>query len=114
MAQETLTGLEFWAKLDEVGEQQVRTNFINNIYGNHGAKRELVLEWLLIKNETRALEASTKLNALEEENLSIKRSVSIKVRNYRIITVVAIIIAVIVADDEIMWLISSLMSWFSK
>jgi hypothetical protein len=114
MAQLKFIGLEFWAKLDEVGEEQVRTNFIKNVYGDHGVKRELVLEWLLIKNETRALEASTKPNALEEENLSIERFASTKVRNYRIITIVAIIIVVIVADDEIMWLISSLMSWFSK
>jgi len=114
MAQETLAGLEFWAKLNEVGEQQVRTNFINNIYGNHGAKRELVLEWLLTKEETRAQQASAKPDTQAEESLSIERSASTKVRNYRTITIVAIIIAVIAAHEEIMWLISSLMPWFSK
>jgi hypothetical protein len=114
MEQKKFTGLEFWTKLDEVGEEQVRINFIKKIYGDHGAKRELVLEWLFIKEETRALEASAKREALEEEILSIARSASIKVRNYRIIAIVAIIIAVIAAHEEIMWLISSFMSWFSK
>jgi hypothetical protein len=114
MAKKIFTELEFRAKLDEVGEEQVRTNFFKEIYGDHGAKRGIVLEWLLIKDEARAQEAAAKTDALEGEILSIVRSASIKVRNYRIITITAIIIAVIAADEEIMWLISSLMSWFSK
>lgn len=114
MEQGNVAGLEFWAKLDVVGEEQVRTNFINNIYGDHGAKRELVLEWLLIKERTRALETSAKSDATEEEILSIDRSASIKVRNYRIIAIAAIIIAIIAAHEEIIWLISTLMPWLPK
>jgi hypothetical protein len=114
MEQERVAGLGFWAKLDVVGEEQVRKNLINNIYGDHGPKRELVLEWLLIKERARALEVSAKSDAMEEDILSKDRSASIKVRNYRIIAIAAIIIAVIAAHEEIIWLISTLMPWLPK
>ena len=51
---------------------------------------------------------------MEEEILSIDRSASIEVRNYRITAIAAIIIAVIAAHEEIIWLISTLMSWLPK
>lgn len=70
---DTFTETEFWATLDAVGEDQVRINLIKKIYGDHGAKRELVLEWLRRKEESRALEASAKGDAREEETLSIAK-----------------------------------------
>ena len=114
MAQETFTEAEFWAKLDAVGENQVRINLIKKIYGDHGAKRDLVLEWLRRKEEARALEASAKRDAREEATLAIAKSAKASVRYDRYIAIAAITIAAIAAHKEIMWLISSVMSWFSK
>ena len=111
MGQEKFTKWDFWDKLDVVGEEQVRINLIKKIYGDHGAKRELVLEWLFSEEAAREQEVSAKHG---EEILSIKRSAAIEIRNYRIIAITAIIIAIIAAHEEIMWLISSVMPWFSK
>jgi len=117
MGQEKFTEWEFWDKLDVVGEDQVRINLIKKIYGDHGAKRELVLEWLFRKEVAREQEVSAKHDEdilYNEEILSIKRSAAIEIRNYRIIAITAIIIAIIAAHEEIMWLISSVMPWFSN
>lgn len=100
MAQETFTESEFWATLDAVGENQVRINLIKKIYGDHGAKRELTLEWLRRKEEERSLEASAKRDAREIKTLRI--------------AILAIIIAAIAATREIKWLITSIISWFQK
>ena len=114
VAQDEFAELAFRDKLEVVGNEQVRINLMNNIYGDHGPKRELVLEWLLSKEEARTLETSADLDAREEEILSIKRSASIKVRTYQVIAMAAFITAVIAAQEEIMWLISSATSWFFK
>ena len=110
------TESDFWAKLDVVGEEQVRINLIKNIYGDHGTKRELVQEWLRRKENELALEASAKHDALEKETLTIAkeaiflaRSASRQVRIYRIISIVAIIFSIFAVHDEFMRLISSLL-----
>lgn len=114
MAQETFTESEFWAKLEAVGEDQVRINLIKKVYGDHGAKCELVLEWLRRKEEARALEASAKRDAREEETLAIAKSTKASVRYDRYIAIAAIMIAAIAAHKEVMWLISLIMSWLQK
>jgi hypothetical protein len=47
MAQETFTKEQFWAELDQLGEESVRVNlFVAKTYGDGGPKRTLAEEWL--------------------------------------------------------------------
>lgn len=114
MTQETYNETDFWATLDAIGEDQVRINIIKKIYGDHGAKRELTLEWLRRKEESRATEASDKRDKREEETLDIAKSAKDSVRYDRYIAITAIIIAAIAARADIKWFISSVISWFSN
>ena len=111
MEYEKSTDLEFWEKLDVVGEDQVRDNVDKNIYGTSGIKRELVDEWLRHKEEITALEASAKHDIFETETLSIAKeaifianSAARKTRIYGVITVMAIIISIFAAYDKIILL----------
>lgn len=114
MVEETSPELEFWYKLDTVGENQVRINFIKNIYGEQGSKHELVSEWLRRKEEARALEVAAKRDAREEATLALAKSIKASVRYNRYIAIAALIIAAAAAHKEIMWLVSSVISRFPQ
>ena len=70
--------------------------------------------WLKQQEEARAFAAFAKRDAREEETLAIAKSAKAAVRYDRYIAIVAVIIAAIAARKEIMWLIRSVISWFSK
>lgn len=113
MARETFTELEFWARLETVGEEQVRINYIKSVYGDQGPKRKLVAEWLRRKEEARALEAVAKRDTREEATLAIAKSARVSVRINRYLALAALLIAAIAAHDEIAWLVATLISMFS-
>lgn len=101
MAQETFTKEQFWSELDELGEDEVRVRFsVTKQFGDVGAKHELTKLWLADKRDAREAASMAK----------IRRDVRID----RYIAIAAVIIAAIAAHKEIKWLISSVISWFSK
>lgn len=113
MEYEKSTDLEFWEKLDVVGEDQVRNNIDKNIYGTSGIKRELVDEWLRHKEEITALDALAKHDMFDTESLSIAKeaifianSASRRTRIYGVIAVMALIISVFAAYDKIILLLN--------
>jgi hypothetical protein len=104
---------EFFTKLESIGESAARLNLAQAAW-SEPRKVALAKEWLRLKEESRALEASAKRDAREEETLAIAKSAKASVKYDRYIAIAAIIIAAIAAHKEIMWLIKSAMSWFSK
>lgn len=104
---------EFFTKLESIGESEVRLNLAQAAW-SEPRKVALAKEWIRLKEEARALEASAKRDAREEETLAIAKSAKTSVRYDRYIAIAAIIIAAIAAHKEIKWLVSSVISWFSK
>lgn len=87
MARETFTKEQFWAELDELGEEQVRVNLdVTKIYGDVGSKRALALEWLRRRDQSRS-ETSNR------EQMRIARSA----KNAAWIAAIAAIVAAIIA-----------------
>jgi len=50
---QTFTTEEFFAKLDELGENEVRIKLVTKIYGPNSDKRALAEEWLRRKEDQR-------------------------------------------------------------
>ena len=115
MAQETFTKESFWSELDALGEDEVRVRFsVTKQFGDVGPKHELTKLWLAHKDSAKRDAREEKTLKIAKEANSIARSASREVRKDRIIAIAAIIIAAIAAHEEIMWLISSVISWFSS
>ena len=66
---ETFTAAKFWAKLDELGEEQVRLNIIGQIYGPNSDKLRLANEWLRRKAQEREDAAARELLEAELAHL---------------------------------------------
>jgi len=91
MARETFTKEEFWAELDALGEEEVRTRtFVKHQFGDVGDKRALAEEWLSQKGSER----SERSNA---EQMRIARSA----KNAAWAAAIAAIVAAIAAIASI-------------
>ena len=65
--QEIFTKTQFWAELDEAGEDIVRERVIAERYGHGNHKLELAREWLRLKDVARS-------NEREQQHLGNERS----------------------------------------
>lgn len=63
---------EFWKKLDDLGEGEVRKRLAQNVYGQEKVK--FVNEWLRLKEKTRQSEDATEEDGHRQANLEIARS----------------------------------------
>lgn len=105
---------ELFARFESMGETEVRLMDANPNLPPMSEDIRYSRVWL-------ALREADKRDKREEETLSIARdanaialSAKASVRYDRYIAIAAVIIAAIAAHKEIRWLISSVMSWFSK
>lgn len=87
MPQETWTKEQFWAKLEELGEDVVRERIIAKIYDD--VRRGLAEEWLRLREESRR-EASS------AEQMRIARSAKNAAWTAAISAIIAAICAIIV------------------
>jgi hypothetical protein len=110
MAQETFTKEQFWANLEQFGEQEVRLRLGMGEYGINSPHRALVDEWLRNKNQRRS-------EASQAEALSIARSAkdaaweaARAARQANTIAMIAIVVAAIAAVislTDLYWKIGS-------
>jgi hypothetical protein len=75
VSQSTFTKEQFWAELEALGEEKVLVGYkVEKRWGSPPlAKAELVEIWLKSKEDVRALAASMRRDAREEETLSISK-----------------------------------------
>jgi hypothetical protein len=72
---ETFTKDQFWGKLEELGEDQVRLNVSLQRYGAPNVdKRVLAEEWLRKKDQDRRSAREWAMDASSSENLRVARS----------------------------------------
>src|SRR3990172_2933812 len=67
MARETFTRESFWAELEELGEEEVRTRVSTGTYSSGNKKRELAQQWLSDSERARN-------EASQSEQIDIARS----------------------------------------
>ena len=101
---DTWTKEEFWAKLDAIGEPDVRVKFATGEWRDN-IRSGLVTIWLKSKDDERSAISSSKRDARESKAISLASRANL-------IAISAFIIAVIAAHKEIKWLINSVMVWF--
>ncbi|WP_439887820.1 hypothetical protein ACSX1C_00790 [Pseudomonas sp. MBLB4123] len=89
----TYTKEEFWAELNDLGEEEVRVRlFVSKQWGDVGQKYELTHIWLKSQEDKRVLEASSKRDARELETLAIaKRANKISIAAIVITAIFAIV-----------------------
>lgn len=118
---------EMFSKCERDGEDAVRKGLAAKSYCEHD-EAPIAEEWLRRKDEERALASSSKRDAREEETLSIAKEANCIASNAfeeaklanrsrwkdRTITIIAIIIAAIAAREDIIWLISWLITKISS
>lgn len=75
MPQETYTKEQFWSDLEALGEDKVLLAYkVEQRWGSPPGQRAVLVElWLKSKEDERALAASAKRDAREEETLSIAK-----------------------------------------
>lgn len=68
------TKKQFWAELEEAGEEVVRERVIAKRYGSGNYKLELAQEWLRLKEQERIEAKEVSSEMLTKEGLEITRS----------------------------------------
>ena len=91
---ETFTAKQFFAELEEIGEDEVRLRLITKIYSSTKYKKELAEEWLRLQEDRRRLASEASAARRSERMIN-----SARVAN--IIAIVAAIIAIVAATKAI-------------
>src|SRR5690349_16848946 len=95
MAQETFTRESFFAELDKLGEEVVRTRVVTRAYTSVNAKLPLAQEWLRLRDQARSEEASRRIESANLEQIRIARSAKNAAWAAAIAAIIAAIFAII-------------------